>query len=136
MPPVQAGASLPGLDQLAYQIGRFGPTTTSSVNFAARNSAAAETWIVTGIDFTATQAEPVQCFLAAELWINGGTSGPTFYYDSQSTGEGNGVWFSWRGAIPLAPTDAIGIIATSASNIVWGGVIFGVTAALGPYAHE
>lgn len=125
MPPVQASAPAVGLPFVQSRFGAYGPTTTSSVSFVVRNGVAGQAWIITQIDFTATLAEPVQCFFAAALWPNSLVSGPTFYYDSQSTGEGNGVWFSWRGCLRLDNADAVAIVASSASSIVWGGVVSG-----------
>lgn len=126
MPPVQAPSPFPLADGVPVRFGVYGPTTTSAVNTSVRNPTIGQTWVLTGLDFTASEAQPVQCFFAAQLWLNGNTFGPTFYYDSQSAGEGLGVWFSWRGAITLNTNDAVGIVATSAANIVWGGVLFGV----------
>jgi hypothetical protein len=135
MPPVQASAPLPIVESFPVQFDIFGPSNVSSVSHVLRNTSAASSWIITQLDYTATQAMPVQCFFAAEVWRNGGTSGPTFYYDSQSTGEGNGVWFSWRGALPLAPNDALAVVASSVSAIVWGGVVSGVVGPWAGYVH-
>lgn len=128
MPPVQASAPFPSGDSFVQLFGSYGPTTTTSVDLQIKNNAGFAQWVITGIDFVAWNAQPVQCFFRAEHWNYSATFGAAFYYDSQSTGEGNGIWFSWRGALPLAPTDTLNCVGTSASNITWGGKVFGIIA--------
>lgn len=126
MPPVQAGSPLPIVGQQALKFGVYGPHIDSGTTQNFYNAGPPTLVVVTGIDFTATLANPVQCFFAAKYLFNSGTTGPTFYYDSQSTGQGNGVWFSWRGAIVCQLHDGIQIVMLSGSNITWAGYISAV----------
>lgn len=135
MPPVQAGSPLGTPEQFHVNFGYGGPTTTSTFVITARNTNLNAQWLITNIDATATQFEPVQAFFQAALWPNSLTTGPIFYYDSQSTGEGLGIWFSWRGTLPLAPNDAVSIKGTSVSNLAWGGVISGIVVPYMAYVH-
>jgi hypothetical protein len=83
--------------------------------------------VLTGIDTTATQANPVQCFTNYSL---GGST--IFYWESQSTGEGNGVTFSWRGALPLPFGQTLVVDIHAVATIHLAGVAFGyVTPDLG-----
>lgn len=79
--------------------------------------------VVQGIDWTATQAEPVQCFTHLEY-----LGGHIFFWDSQSTGEGLGVRWSWRGSLLLRQGSGINVVGTTGgASIAWGGAWFGIT---------
>lgn len=54
--------------------------------------------VITQVDATATGTEPTQLYF--ELIDH--STGAIFFHDSQSTGEGLGVMWVWRGAKPLA----------------------------------
>jgi hypothetical protein len=56
------------------------------------------TFVVTHADCTLSGAEPIGPIFAS-LWIGS----VQVYYDSQSTGEGLGVTFAWRGMVPFTP---------------------------------
>lgn len=71
-----------------------------------------------GVDWTATQSFPVHCFTHLQLQPNG----TIFYWDSQSTGEGNGVRWSWRGDLPLGVGDGFQVVGTADGSIQWGAV--------------
>jgi hypothetical protein len=123
MPPVQAPAAVPLGDGVARRIITVS-ATSSAVSGTWTNSDLGCTFVLTGIDATATQAEPIQCFFDAQLVYNTSEIA-TFYWDSQSTGEGNGVWFSWRGAIPLALGEGLNLNGTSSGTIVWAALASG-----------
>lgn len=95
-------------------------TTATSLTLGYTNPYTGVTVIVTHIDITATGAEPVQCFAHAEDDI-----GVRFYWDSQSTGEGNGVSFNWRGLYVLSHLESVYAIITAASSIILGATING-----------
>jgi hypothetical protein len=82
--------------------------------------------LITQIDAVAFNANPVQCFFHVQLIPVGASDGPAFYYDSQSTGEGNGVWFSWRGALPVLFEEQVFFEATSSATIDWGCIASGL----------
>lgn len=77
--------------------------------------------ILLGADWTATQANPVQCF--TQMFYN--TGGAIFFWDSQSTGEGNGVRWSWRGALIIPAGQGVSIVTTAVSAITLGGIMWG-----------
>lgn len=79
--------------------------------------------LILGIDFVASGSEPIQLFVNAQ-----GPSGIQFYYDSQSTGEGNGVRFVWRGQLPLHASETLSVNWTASGSIAtyctaWGLVL-------------
>lgn len=78
----------------------------------------ATTYRIQGVDWTATQAAPVHCFTHLEL----APTGSIFYWDSQSTGEGNGVRWSWRGDLPLEAGEGLRVVGTADGSIQWGAV--------------
>jgi hypothetical protein len=121
MPGVYVGSSGLALPDAVPQImGRIatGSVTSAHVNFTQGSTDTVA--VLLGADMTATQAEPVQVF--AHLV---GNAGEIFYWDSQSTGEGNGVTFSWRGYYPLEHNDTIDAYVTAASGIIMGIVLWG-----------
>lgn len=99
----------------------FYPNSTTSWEDTISPAGVGQTALILGIDWTATQDEPVQCF--THLLYAGSF---LFYWDSQSTGEGLGVRWSWRGALPLAQGQVIQVIGTSSSAIEWSGSWFGL----------
>jgi hypothetical protein len=77
--------------------------------------------VLTAIDATCTIEEPVHCFCRA--FTNDDT---TFFWDSQSTGEGLGVTFAWRGALYLPRGDYFTVeLTTTGALIVMGICAFG-----------
>lgn len=125
----------PSGETIAHLMNWGGPTTSTSFTFSAVNSDAATLWLVTQIDVTATQANPVTCFCGFQFRSLGGSTGPYFYWDSQSAGQGNGVRWFWRGAMPLGPTDGVAVVCSSSANIVWGGVISGLVVPRASYTR-
>jgi hypothetical protein len=118
IPPTQAAAALSVTDAvpsrfLAY--GSIGTGFLQTVNPAEPGS----TSVLTQVDAVAYNAEPVQCWFHASMFASGSGAELAFYYDSQSTGEGLGVWFSWRGALPFHGADALQVYATSSGSITW-----------------
>lgn len=88
--------------------------------------------ILLGVDWTATNANPVQCF--AHLTYQ--PSGATFFWDSQSTGEGNGVRWQWRGALPIPVGYGVDCVTTASATIVLCGVMWGVILDTYVYAYD
>jgi hypothetical protein len=70
--------------------------------------------LVLGFDAVASGASPVQCFIDFQVPI-----GFQVFYDSQSSGEGNGVRFTWRGQAPLMFNERLATKFSSVSNITW-----------------
>jgi hypothetical protein len=103
-----------------------GATAVNSFSFAASGAGVHQVLLVQGIDVCAYGAQPVHCFanLVSPL-------GYTFWWDSQSTGEGLGVRWNWRGAIPVRYFQSLTFSATADANISWGGVMWGQTAPRG-----
>lgn len=99
--------------------GRFGGLHTS-FNIDVTNTHTGSLWIVTCVDATCTGAEPVQCFCSMTA-----NSVATVFYDSQSTGEGVGVSFFYRGQIVLAHSDDLEVLLTSSATINMGIAISG-----------
>lgn len=91
-----------------FSSSNFGPDAQSGIYF-----------VLLGVDITATQDQPVQC------WVGLAINGNIFYWDSQSTGEGLGVTFAWRGQILIQPGEHLKADCTSASTIQWGCVMWG-----------
>ena len=78
------------------------------------------TLVVQGIDATAIHAEPVQCWVDFfALDVN------SMMHDSQSTGEGLGVTFSWRGALPLGYNAEVKCVCHASAPILWAVTIWG-----------
>lgn len=77
--------------------------------------------IILGLDLVAAGAEPSQCFCSFSVPNN-----CTIFYDSQSTGEGNGIRFTWRGQIPLGPSESMQVYFSSAMSITWSYAISGL----------
>lgn len=96
-------------------------TASQSFDFLGA-AAAAGTTLVMGMDVVASGAEPVQCFCALQL-----PRGVTVFYDSQSTGEGLGVRFTWRGQIPIGGTDEGSVVVRSSGTIPWAVTVWGIT---------
>lgn len=99
-----------------YRIGTYQGTT--AFRNASFGNAFSGTALLLGVDAAATDAEPIQCFLALGI-----TGCQWFYTDSQSTGEGLGVRWTWRGQIPIYENDVF-YYRFSAS----GPINFGITA--------
>jgi hypothetical protein len=72
------------------------------------------TRLIMGIDVVAAHANPIQCFVEFRV-----PSAISVFYDSQSTGQGNGVRFTWRGQVPIGPGETISIVATSSASLDW-----------------
>lgn len=77
--------------------------------------------VLLGGDLTMTGAAGIgPCFASMAL------GGVIFYWDSQSTGEGQGITFAWRGQLPLGHGDVITWAAQqpasdlSVSCVMWG----------------
>lgn len=102
-------------------LGRFAQVT-DVFSHAASNPWPNAQVVVTCIDITATGAEPVQCFASVQ-----GVIGEAFYYDSQSTGEGLGVRFTWRGQYALDIGERVQLLCTSSAPIDWGAHVDGYT---------
>lgn len=77
-----------------------------------------------GIDTVCSGAEPSQITMA--FWL--GAAATQFYYDSQSTGEGLGVRFSWRGQLPVRAGYPAGITGNVISGpaVDWSGIFWGL----------
>lgn len=78
-------------------------------------------YVVLGIDLTMTGVDTIgPCFCSFAI------GGHIFYWDSQSTGEGLGITFGWRGQIPIQKGDVLIIAADQpstdlvVSSIAWG----------------
>lgn len=102
-----------------YILGNFnaltsGETFTFSYGLAG-------VFILLGVDWAATIEEPVQCWTGLELNSHG-----YFWWDSQSTGEGLGVRWQWRGALPMRDGDVFGVYFDAAASINVAGVLWGV----------
>lgn len=97
-------------------------TTGTALSGTFTPEAGGSGFLLLGVDMTCTQAQPVQCFANCQL----GVGGPIFYWDSQSTGEGNGVTFGWRGQLIVHPTIELICALTAASSIVMGIVAWGL----------
>lgn len=78
--------------------------------------------IILGCDIVASGSEPIQCFVNLQI-----PTGIQVYYDSQSTGEGLGVRFPWRGQIPLADGEDVSVQFSSSGSINWYVTVWGVT---------
>ena len=113
MPPVQAGASVP------YHTGmprRFVSDSFSNANVFTKsvaNNGQGELWVITNIDSVAKGSSGQQQFCDYLL-----SPGGDFYHDSQSIGEGGGVWFSWRGALPMYNGDELVLSLQSSDTAV------------------
>lgn len=77
--------------------------------------------VLLGADLTMTGATGVgPCFASLAI------GGVTFYWDSQSTGEGSGITFAWRGQLPIIGGDQLHWYASqpgsdlSVSSVMWG----------------
>jgi len=77
--------------------------------------------LLLGIDVVASDAEPVHCWVGYEI-----PAGYRAYWDSQSTGEGLGVRFPWRGQVPLLPTEYVVLHLRSDTSIDWSWVLWGL----------
>lgn len=84
--------------------------------------------ILLGVDVVASEDEPIQCFFHIDTHLGG-----AFYYDSQSTGEGLGVYFAWRGMWRLYPTDNVTIFYSSSAVITWSGIAWGMVCPAGEF---
>lgn len=106
-------------------------TTGTSFSQSATNPGGYP-WVLLGVDWTATQAEPIQCFTGMTLTPHGGT----FFYDSQSTGEGNGVRWQWRGMLVIPYTYELTVFGSASGSIDWGGVAWGIIGDYYTYVWE
>jgi hypothetical protein len=76
--------------------------------------------VVYGMDAVASQGFPTQCFCSLQA--------PTpveVYYDSQSIGEGLGVCFTWRGAVPLEEGQSLLLHCKSGLGVSWSLTVWG-----------
>lgn len=90
-------------DAFEYALIRNSASSNSlSSTFTASNGNKA-TIVVTSIEMTATLVEPSQWY--AEAWLN--SVGYPFFHDSQSTGEGLGISFYWRGRLIIDNGDSL-----------------------------
>lgn len=78
-------------------------------------------YVVLGAYYTATGSNPITCFWSLRI-----PAAFTISYDSQSTGQGNGVRFTWRGQIPMNAGENVAHTCTSSAPIFWCGVIWGI----------
>ena len=78
-------------------------------------------YVILGCDLVASGSEPVQCFVNLQI-----PQGVQVYYDSQSTGEGLGVRFPWRGQIPLFYNDTLEVDVSSNASINWYITVWGL----------
>jgi hypothetical protein len=97
---------------------------TTTVTFSNDPVPAGQQLEVDGVDVVVSGTEPTQVSCAMST-----AHGSQFFYDSQSLGEGLGVNFSWRGALPLQgfdPTFTVTLTVISgatsplASCVAWG----------------
>lgn len=77
--------------------------------------------IILGVDFVASGFEPIQCFVNLQV-----PTGIQVYYDSQSTGEGLGVRFPWRGQIPVLDGEDVTAEFSSSGTINWYVTVWGL----------
>lgn len=97
-------------------------TTGTSLSGTYTPSVGGSGFLLLGVDMTCTQANPVQCFANCQF----GSGGPIFYWDSQSTGEGNGVTFGWRGQLLIPVSTQLICALTAASSITMGIIAWGL----------
>jgi hypothetical protein len=131
MPPVQAAAALVAEGGVPVRL-VANESSGTGLQSTVQNIWEGSSLVITQIDGVARNANPVQCFFYAYVLPVGTSAGCTFYYDSQSTGEGNGVWFSWRGALPLALSDQLIIASVSSATIQWSHVASGLLVPFDP----
>lgn len=127
-----AALSVPGVTLMGGELRpkRFaaGTSSTSSLEVSYAVGIGQSQILVLGVDITATQAEPVGPLFASA----GITDTGPFYWDSQSTGEGLGVTFSWRGQMPVFAGETVyANISGSSLGAVLCAYIWGV---IGPFA--
>lgn len=103
-----------------------GQTTGTALTVTYTPSVGGSGGLLLGVDMTCTQANPVQCFANIQL----GSGGPIIYWDSQSTGEGNGVTFGWRGQLYVSPSVHLNCALTAAASITMGIVVWGLVGQL------
>lgn len=96
--------------------------STADFEFSYENSTPGILAVITSIDAVAQGSSPVQCFCQFLIEPNIG-----FFYQSQSVGEGLGVYFSWRGWLPLYYLKSVGVKATSAAAEIWSCTISGLS---------
>lgn len=101
-----------------FAIDKSSGSTSRSAGFT--NGEVGMVYVVTAVDMTCTGAEPVQCFANIT-----GILGEIIYWDSQSTGEGLGVSFNWRGFYIVEIGNPFHAAMTSASSIAMGIAING-----------
>jgi hypothetical protein len=80
--------------------------------------------VLLGIDVVVQGANPTQI----DMGFGWPAATTYFYYDSQSTGEGNGVRFQWRGqlAFPGSTTITITAISVSGPGPNWSAIAWGL----------
>ena len=123
MPPTQAGAAVPFPN--AFPILFIANNVIAAgIHGAYTNNTLGTMPVLTGLDGVASNANPIQCFFWAQS--TGSPNVPCqFYYDSQSTGEGNGVWFSWRGALPMPFGTELELFGNSSGTSNWSVTAWG-----------
>lgn len=97
-------------------------SASSSFSMSLPSQLSGSASLLQGVDVTATGANPIQCF--AHLTS---PAGSIFWWDSQSTGEGNGVRWTWRGGLWVRHTQTVTFTGSTASgSINWGGIMWGI----------
>jgi hypothetical protein len=77
-------------------------------------------YLVLGFDFALGPDEPVQ------TWFTAANGSSVFYRDSQSTGEGLGVTYAWRGQLPITSGFGLTLACTMFSTISLGWIVWGI----------
>lgn len=107
---------------------------TGSVALFYTNSLGPFRIVVEGIDITGFGVEPTHITFRAAA--GPGSPASSFYYDSQSTGEGLGVYSSWRGELALDPGDVLEVLVTylsGSTSLTVGIAAWGYITPVGPF---
>lgn len=92
-----------------------GTGTGTNISFQfAHETFLGTTVLILGFDAVAQGSEPIMCFCQFTA-----PAGIFLYYDSQSTGQGLGVRFQWRGQSPLFTGEAAEGRGISSGSINW-----------------
>lgn len=100
----------------------YSATGTGFTQTVNNTATLAPYWLILGCDIVASGAEPVQCFVNLQV-----PAGQQIYYDSQSTGEGLGVRFPYRGQVPVLPNESFAVQVSSSAAITWYATVWGLT---------
>jgi hypothetical protein len=96
-------------------------TTGSNLGGTFTPEAGGSGLLLLGVDWTATQGTGSYNVYAQVA------SGPIFYWDSQSIGEGNGVTYAWRGQLIVNPGEQLSCqIVGGSSTAVLGIIAWGL----------